>query len=99
MKLVTLIIGSVAALAVMAVPEYQQASRLVPSLAPRVPNTPPVLNEPVSSKILMKRNDSCVKFFTFDELFSLNKKFFDNFIAPSNAIQVRSSSSNLGATT
>lgn len=99
MKL-TLFIGALT-VSVSAVMEYQQASRLVPSLAPRIsdtsaaPTETPSANNPVSSKTFVTRNDTCVKFFAFDDLLALNKKFFDNFIAPNNAVQAKSINSSL----
>ena len=68
---------------------YHQATHLSPHLAPHFED-----NE-VPTKTLITRTDNDVKNFTFDELFTLQKKFLDNFITPNNTIQVRSSTPNL----
>ena len=119
MKLIAMIIGALAlALSVSTAlsVQYQQASRLVPHLAPRVtasqssieasitalsiqhqqasrlvPHLAPGVTASQSSiEASITRKDNHLKNFTHDELFSLQKKFLDNFIAPNNTIQVRS---------
>ena len=62
---------------------YEQASRLVPRLAPRV------AEREVSAKPSITSRDNNEKNFTHNELFALQKRFLDNFIAPNNALQVR----------
>ena len=74
MKLITVIVGFQAlSLSALVTIPYTQASRLIPHLAPRIAVT---------------HNDSCEKNFTHNELFTLQKRFLDNFIAPRNAMQV-----------
>ena len=67
---------------------YKQASRLVPSLAPRV------ADDKISAKPSVTGYDNGEKNFTHDELFALQKRFLDNFVAPENAIQVRCTAPN-----
>ena len=62
---------------------YEQASRLIPSLASRV------AEHEVSAKRSITGYDNREKNFTHDQLFALQKRFLDNFVAPKNAIQVR----------
>ena len=126
MKLIAVLISCLALLVSAAVTvEYQQASRLVPHLAPRVTasqssvealtshlapsvtasqssvealvshSAPGVTASQPSVKALVTRQDNDLKNFTHNELFALQKKFLDNFVAPNNTIQVRSSSSKL----
>ena len=81
MKLATIVIGlSAFSLSAVAHINYEQASRLIPRLAPRI------AGYQAPTKALIPGND---KNFTHDELFALQKRFLDNFIAPQNAIQVR----------
>lgn len=90
MKLITVIVGFQAlSLGALTLIPYEQASRLVPRLAPRLAD----YHAPTKSPIT--HNDSCEKNFTHDELFTLQKRFLDNFIAPRNAIQVRFTASRL----
>ena len=126
MKLIAVLISCLALLVSAAVTvEYQQASRLIPHLAPRVTASqssvealtshlapsvtasqssvealvshpaPGVTASQPSVKALVTRQDNDLKNFTHNELFALQKKFLDNFVAPNNTIQVRSSTSNL----
>ncbi|KAF6235553.1 hypothetical protein HO173_006236 [Letharia columbiana] len=69
--------------------QYPHASRLPPHLAPHLADqqTPP--------KTLITRSDDNEKNYTHDELFTLQKKFLDNFIAPNNTIQAKSINSSL----
>ena len=93
MKLIAVVFG-VAMLSVSAslyVP-YHQGSHLVPSLAPRLEA------HKAPTKTLITRNDNYEKNFTHDELFTLQKKFLDNFVTPNNTYQVRSSASDLRST-
>lgn len=90
MKLITVIVSfealSVTALAII---PWEQASHLIPRLAPRVTDYHAPTNPPVA------HNNSYDKNFTHDELFTLQKRFLDNFVAPRNAIQVRFTASPL----
>ena len=80
MKLATIVIGlSAFSLTALAHLNYEQASRLVPRLAPRI------AGYQAPTKTLIPGND---KNFTHDELFALQKQFLDNFVAPQNAMQV-----------
>ena len=74
MKISVFILGSLAS---------AEASRLVPRLAPHAGG----IQAPNQTSIT--RNDKVEKNFTHNELFTLQKKFLDNFIAPNNAVQVR----------
>ena len=86
MKLVIFVNGLLAfSVSAVATATYQQASRLVPSLAPRVAGSDQPAEPPVTGY------DNPEKNFTHDQLFALQKRFLDNFIAPKNAIQVRHS--------
>lgn len=77
MKLIIVIVGFQAlSLSALVTIPYEQASRLIPHLAPRIADHP------------ITHNDSYEKNFTHNELFTLQKRFLDNFIAPRNAIQV-----------
>ena len=67
---------------------YEQGSRLIPSLAPRV------ADHGISAKPSVTGYDNCEKNFTHDQLFALQKRFLDNFVAPKNAIQVRRTAPN-----
>lgn len=81
MKFATIVIGlSAFALSTFAHINYEQASRLTPRLAPHI------AGYQAPTKDLIPSND---KNFTHDELFALQKRFLDNFVAPKNAIQVR----------
>lgn len=87
---VTIILGALAfSVDALASVQYQQASRFVPRLAPRVADAQE------STKTLITRDDTKEKNFTFDELFTLQKGFLDNFISPNNVAQVRSFISKL----
>ena len=84
MKLVIIVNGLLAySLSAAAFVTYEQASRFVPSLAPRV------AGYQVPAKRSITGCDNCEKNFTRDELFALQKRFLDNFVAPKNALQVR----------
>lgn len=84
MKLVIFFNGLLAfSVSAVAAATYQQASRLVPSLDPRAAG-----NEQPAKPSITALN-KCEKNFTHDELFALQKRFLDNFVAPANAIQVR----------
>ena len=86
MKLTTILTCSLAFfLGAVAQLRYEQAGYLVPHLAPQVSD------HKASTKTLITRDDKVLKNFTHDELFTLQKRFLDNFIAPNNAIQVRHS--------
>lgn len=90
MKLIAVIVGFQAlSLSALAIIPYAQASRLIPQLAPRI------ADYHASAKSPITHNDSYQKNFTHDELFTLQKRFLDNFIAPRNAIQVRFAASQL----
>ena len=67
----------------VAIASYQQVSHLVPRLAPRAAGNEPPAKPPITGY------DDCEKNFTHNELFALQKRFLDNFVAPANAIQVR----------
>ena len=83
MKLVIFVNGLLASsVGAVAIASYEQASRLVPSLAPRAGDDQP-------AKPPMTGYGNNEKNFTHDELFALQKRFLDNFVAPKNAIQVR----------
>ena len=84
--LLTLSLGAVASIS------YEQASRLVPRLAPRV------ADNKASTKPLVPSYDNDQKNFTHDELFALQKRFLDNFVAPNNTLQVRCTASELKIT-
>lgn len=90
MKLTLIIVGSLALpVCVLADTHYYQATHLTPRLAPHFEE-----NE-MPTKTLITRTDNGVKNFTFDELFTLQKKFLDNFITPNNTIQAESINSTL----
>ena len=61
---------------------YHQGSRLVPHIAPRL------ADHEAPTKTLRTRQDNPEVNFTPDQLFTMQKKFLDNFISPNNAIQV-----------
>ena len=85
MKAIVIVVGALAcSMSVLASSRYQQASRFVPHLIPHV------AEHQASHKTLVTRNENGEKNFTHNQLFTLQKKFLDNFIAPNNAIQVRS---------
>ncbi len=85
MKLTILLISALAFLiSAVASQQYEQAARLTPRLAPHL------ASKEESPKTLITRNDNGEKNFTHNELFTLQKRFLDNFIAPKNTIQVRS---------
>ena len=44
---------------------------------------------PRAQNVSVKQGDTNEKNFTHDDLFALQKRFLDNFIAPNNDIQVR----------
>ena len=67
----------------------QQATYLGSRLAPRSLNTPVSSNVSITQNVSITPGDVNEKNFTFDELFTLQKQFLDNFIAPKNDIQVR----------
>ena len=91
MKLITLLVSALMLLiSTVATQQYEQASRLSPRLAPHLASTKE------SSKTLITRNDNREKNFTHNELFTLQRKFLDNFIAPNNTIQVSSPAMDLG---
>ena len=50
---------------------------------------PRTLDVQASFNVSVTQGDVNVQNFTFDELFTLQKRFLDNFIAPQNDIQVR----------
>ena len=84
MKLVIFVNGLLAfSVSAVATASYAQASRLVPKLAPRASGNGQSYKLPITGC------DNCEKNFTHDELFALQKRFLDNFVAPQNAIQVR----------
>ena len=91
MKLITLGIGLIS-ISLSAVIRYEQASRLVPRIAPHASE----YQGP--TKMLTVRDNKGVKNFTHNELFSLQKRFLDNFVAPKNAYQVRCTASDLLST-
>lgn len=95
MKIITIITLVVGALvfSVSALTQDEQASRHGSRLAPRS------LDPQVPTKTLITRNDNDEKDFTHDELFTLQKKFLDNFVAPNNAIQVSCSAPDVRSTT
>ena len=80
MKFLTFTIGTFT-IAVNAVIQYEQAAHLKPHLAPRITDQTP-------TEAVITLNDTLEKNFTHSELFTLQKKFLDNFIAPNNALQV-----------
>ena len=87
MKFTTIVFGlSAFSLGALA-RNYEQASRLVPHLAPRL------AGYQAPTKELTTGNDTVQRNFTHDELFALQKQFLDNFVAPNNAIQVRCTAS------
>ena len=65
-----------------------EASHLLPRLAP------PTGGLQALNKTSITANDKYDKNFTHNELFTLQKKFLDNFVAPNNAVQVRFPPSN-----
>ena len=93
MKPVTLVVSfsALSVGALISIP-YEQASRLIPRLAPRI------ADDQASTKSLITDKDNVQKNFTHNELFTLQKKFLDNFVAPNNAIQVRCTASSLAFT-
>lgn len=90
MKLIVLLVGAVSC-SVSAVNslQYHQALRSIPSLAPHL------TNHQASTKTEITHYDNCEKNFTHNELFALQKRFLDNFVAPNNTVQVRSSALDL----
>ncbi|CAD6593695.1 MAG: hypothetical protein ASARMPREDX12_007470 [Alectoria sarmentosa] len=90
MKAIVIVVGALAcSMSVLASSRYQQASRFVPHLIPHV------AEHQASHKTLVTRNENGEKNFTHNQLFTLQKKFLDNFIAPNNAIQAKSINSSL----
>lgn len=90
MKVIVIVVSAVAfSVSSLASSQYQQVARSVSHLAPRLTPHLAIYKAPTNASIT--RNDKCEKNFTHNELFALQKKFLDNFIAPNNAIQVRSS--------
>ena len=93
MKLITIIFGTLSLLvSVLTIHHHEYSSNRSLHLAAHFEDYK------VSGKTLVTRNDNDEKNFTFDELFTLQKKFLDNFISPNNVIQVRSSVLNLTLT-
>ena len=84
MKVTIVIFGALAfSMSALASSEHLKASRFVPHLAPRLADHQP------PTKTLVTRDDNQEKNFTHDELFTLQKRFLDNFVTPNNAVQVR----------
>ena len=67
---------------------YQRATELNSSLTPS-------LGAQATSNNSIAQDDNKQKNFTFNELFTLQKRFLDNFISPNNDIQVRVYASDL----
>lgn len=89
MKLVIFVSGLLAfPLSAAARVTHEQASRPVLRLAPRV------ADNGVAAQPSITGCDNCEKNFTSDQLFALQKRFLENFIAPKNALQVRGTAPN-----
>ena len=58
-------------------------------LAPRTLDAHALSNVSATQNVSVTQGNVNEKNFTFDELFALQKRFLDNFIAPKNDIQVR----------
>lgn len=85
MKLITVTTVALSALSfvVTGLCVDQRATQLSSRLALRSSNAQ------TTSNISITQGDVGQKNFTFDELFTLQKRFLDNFISPKNIIQVR----------
>lgn len=94
---ITIFIFAILGCLISALPllEAQQAGHLAPRLAPRLaPHLASRLasrfiNYNITSKAIITPQDNCQRNFTHNELFTLQKKFLDNFIYPNNTLQVR----------
>ncbi|KAF6219666.1 hypothetical protein HO133_004135 [Letharia lupina] len=90
MQIITVVLGALAlSVSALSSVQYPHASRQLPHLAPRL------ADQQTRTKTLIARNDNQEKNFTHNELFTLQKKFLDNFIAPNNTIQAKSINSSL----